>query len=208
MKPGKLLPLIAALALSAQALPAAIVINDFSNLTDQAFSPFGLSWSGGTPEVDQFIQGSGNISIAPVNGGNPLGDGNFYAVLGGTTGSPFAPQDFTLLTDIQVTARLDSGNASGGFILTLVDSTFTDVGSAVFSVSLFTSSFSTASASLVLSGDGSISDIQYFRISGDGDFNAFRMSFDNATAVPEPSTCLLLGLGAAGLLGSRRKLRR
>jgi hypothetical protein len=187
--------------------PAAVLLSDFSDLAGTSFTPFGLSWSGGSPETDQFSQGAGFVSIIPVGGGNPLGDGNFYSVLSGTTDLPGPPQDFSLLPEIQVTARIDGGNGSGGFILTLVDSDFTDVGSAVFSVELFGPAFSTASAMITLSGEGSLANIQYFRLSGDGGFSAFRMSFDQAVAVPEPSAAILAGLAGLFAAGRRRAVR-
>ena len=189
---------------------AQILINDFSDLGNQGYSPFGNSWSGGTPVIDQYVpDAAGFVSIKPVNSGNPTGDGDYYSVISGTTASPGAALDFTGLGYVALTARIDTGNVANGVNLFLLDSTFTPAASAFFSASAFSLTFSTVTSALVADpAGGNIADIQFYRMTGDGTSDAFRASFDNAvaTSVPEPATsgALLLG-GAMVFVASRRK---
>lgn len=192
---------------------AEILINDFSDLANQGFSPFDNSWNGGTPTpVDQFFQDTGFVSIKSINSGNPTGDGGYYSVISGTVPSPGAALDFTGLGFVAVTASIDIGNVANGFNLFLVDSMYTPAASAFFSASDFSTAFSTVASPLVVGGStGNIADIQFYRITGDGSSDAFRASFDKAvaTAVPEPAIAgLFLFGGATALFACRRKFRK
>jgi len=188
-----------ALATICPLAPAQILISDFSNLSTQAFSPFGQSWNGGTPAADQFVQNSGNVSITSVNGGNPDGQGNFNASLPGSESV-----NLTGMLTLQLTARVDSGNANTALTIVLEDGSFTEIGTATFLASSFNSSFSTVNAPITLAGGGDITNATFWTLSGDnvvGD--TVRMSFDNLDAilaVPEPSSFAMLGLGL-GFLG-------
>ncbi|MGH8047336.1 MAG: hypothetical protein ACREKL_08830 [Chthoniobacterales bacterium] len=165
-----------------------------------------ISWNGGTPASDQYTQGAGFISIAPVNGGDPKGDGYFLAGLqpipGTTTG------DFTGLTLFSIDARVDAGNASTIFQVQLLDSTLTQAAVGTFTASSFTSAFSTQYAPLVISGGGNLAAVTYWRITGDGiASDSFRYSFDNLlVTVPEPHIVGLFLLGSL-CVGGRRLVR-
>jgi hypothetical protein len=193
----KKLLILSALMATCQLAPAQILISNFSNFSSQAFSPFNTSWNNGT--ADQFTQGSGFISITPVNGGNPTGEGSFDAVISGSTVSP-TPVNVTGLTTLSLTAMTNSGNTDSAITIFLRDSSFDVLGSATFLTSQFnSSSFSTVSTSISLTGD--ITGATYWTLAGDGisDDNV-RMSFDNLTlGVPEPSSVALFGSGIVGL---------
>ncbi|MFZ4682264.1 MAG: PEP-CTERM sorting domain-containing protein [Terrimicrobiaceae bacterium] len=197
----KKLLLLLSFSVCSLTLQGQTLISDFSNIAVQAFDPFNGNWNGGSPAANQYIQNTGFIVIAPVNGGDPKGDGSFDASLAGTT-----PISFASITQLSLTARVDSGNQATSVEVQIRDSAFTVIGSATFATSLFTSSFSTVSAPFVLGGGGTITDATYFRMAGDGvAANSVRVSFDNLAAVPEPSTIALAVLGLIGVTAARRR---
>ena len=166
-----------------------------------AFDPFNGSWNSGSPSTNQFIQNTGFIVVAPVNGGDPTGDGSFDAALTGTT-----PISFSTITQLSLTARVDSDNEVGSVVVEVSDSGFTLIGSSTFATSLFTSTFSTVSVPFVSAGGGVITDATYWRLAGDTSAaNSIRMSYDNLSAVPEPSIIALAALGLIGVAAARRR---
>jgi hypothetical protein len=195
----KKLLILCALLATCQLAPATILtISNFSDLSAQAYSPFTGSWNNGT--ADQYTQGSGFVSITPVDLGNPQGDGNFNAIFAGSTSSPTSV-NLTGLTDtLSLTAMLNTGNTDSLIKVTLRDASFNVLGTANFATSDFnSSSFSTESVSISLTGN--ISDATYWTLYGDGNADDnVRMSFDDLTlGVPEPSSIALFGSGIAGL---------
>ena len=174
---------------------ADILISDFNSFAG-TFYPMSGNW--GTP-VDQYSQGAGFISITATGGGDPKGDGNFDAVLPGSSLASPSSMSFAGLSFLSINARVDSGNQSSLTVI-LRDSSFTQAAVATFLASSFTSSFSTVNSALTLAGGGSINDITFWEVTGDGlASDSFRYSFDNlsAIAVPEPSA---YALSACGLL--------
>jgi len=183
---------------AAASLPAAVLVSDFSSFSSQLLPPMGITWS--NAGIDQYIQDSGFISIAPVNGGAPKGDGYFNAMLPGS-----ASLNFTGLNTLSLTARVDAGNASSILHVLFYDNTFTQVASNTFNATDFTSTFSTKDVTLSLSGIGDPTAVTYWQINGDGiASDAFRYSFDNlsVSAIPEPR---IIGLLLAGLIFLGRK---
>ncbi len=194
----------AVLLLAATALPAQVLISDFTTL------PGGGQFSGGIGSwrnagVDQFTVSSGALTIGPVSGGNP--DNSGYFAFADILSGNF---DATGLTQLSVAARLDSGNIAPGFIINLYDSNGAGALTATFSAASFNAvSFTTGTAIMTAHPDGgSITDIQYFGIAGTGTVVPFRVSFDNAslTAIPEPGvTAALAGLLIFGFTWRRRR---
>lgn len=178
-----------------------ILISNFSSIGTQAFDPFNGNWNSGSPLANQFIQGIGFISIAPVDGGNPAGDGSFDANFVGAS-----PLNFSSISSISLTARIDAGNAISSVLIQILDSAFTQIGTAIFATASFTSSFTTVSSAFVVGGGGVITDATFWSLAGDGiASNSIRMSFDNVSAVPEPSSLALVVLGMAAVAVSRRR---
>jgi hypothetical protein len=189
---------------------ADITISNFNSFSTQ-LSSMEISWN--NAGTDQFNQGAGFISIAPVGGGNPKGDGYFNAYMPG--GSEANPNAGTVSLSGQLffnlTARVDAGNASSILHILLYDDSFTQAAIGTFEASSFTSTFSSQSAVISLIGSGDITKVTYWRMDGDGiASDNFRYSFDNlsTTSVPEPSS---YALGAGILLGlciARREIRK
>lgn len=177
-----------------------ILVNSFTNFESQAFTPLSAPWGdGASTNNDQVIQSTNYITIAPVNGGNPTGNGSFTSVLSGTALSPGAPLDFTGYNYLIATARTNAGNVSSSFTVQLWDTTGTEAAVATFSAASFTSSFTTFTVALTQAGIGNIHQIQYFYLTGDGfSSDAVNASFQNltasTTAVPEPATWAFLVL--------------
>jgi hypothetical protein len=202
-------PLCAVFAafLAAGSLQAATLISDFNSFSTQLFPPMFISWTNGG--TDQYVQNAGSISITPVSGGNPLGDGYFIAGLPGNPGSTINLSGMSLAS---LNGSVDAGNASSFVKVTFLDSSLTAVGSATFLASGFNASLSTQTASISLTGVGNLNAVTYWRMDGDGiASDAFRYSFNDLSvaAVPEPSTALtgLAGLGIAGF-ALRRRLKK
>lgn len=172
------------------------LISNFDSFSTQLLPPMFISWNNG---ADQYTQSSGFVSITPVSGGNPSGDGSFVATLPGNS-----TMNFTGISLASLNARVDSGNASSSVKVTFLDNSLTSVATATFFASSFTSSFSTQTTSLSFTGVGSLAAVTYWRMDGDSiASDAFRYSFNdlNVAAVPEPSPSLLLGLAGIGCLG-------
>ncbi|MGH8047728.1 MAG: PEP-CTERM sorting domain-containing protein [Chthoniobacterales bacterium] len=190
---------------------ADLLISNFDNFAIQLFPPMGISWNGGSPASDQYIQGAGFISITPVNGGNPKGDGYFLAGLNPSPG--VTSLNFTGLNFFSINARVDAGNASSIFHVQLFDSTLTPAAVGTFSAASFTSSFSTHTTPLVVSGGGDLAAIMFWRMDGDGIAgDNFRFSYGNlaatTAAVPEPSTYAIGAIALLGLCIVRREIRK
>jgi hypothetical protein len=188
----------------ASQLRAQTTLSNFDNLAAQA-PTFSATWRAGTPESDQYVQDvAGFISIAPVAGGNPQDDGIFAVDF-------LAPISFAGLSAIQATARIDTGNASPSFTVALVSFNGANFGRAEadFSTADFTSSFSTEI--LPLNPDSFFDPTQVigWQVEGGNAVaeNAFRVSFDQIVAVPEPSVAALLSLGSLALFLTRRRGR-
>ena len=209
ISPLRICLLAATALLLAAPAKADLLISDFNNFSAQLFPPMNISWNGGTPASDQYIQGNGFISITPVNGGDPKGDGYFNAGLPGGGSFSIAGLNFFALN-----ARIDDGNTSSIFHVLLYDDTFTQVAGATFSASSFTSAFSTASTALTATGIGNIGAVTYFRMDGDsiaGD--SVRVSLGNLSAtaaspVPEPSAYAISATALLAALIVRREVRK
>ena len=183
---------------------AQLLINNLSidpTANDQAYTPTGtfssaVSWSAGVLAVGAGADQSGYYLGSIQNSGG---------------GVSF---DGSGLTQLTITFEINSGNApAGGFNVSLSDGTLAPALAATFSTSgLNTGQWYTETATVSSQGlAGSISDLQYWSIAGNGSNTPFRMSFKNnvtlsPTAVPEPSTYAgLLGFAALGLVYFRRR---
>lgn len=175
---------------------AQLLLNDFSDWTADNGSGGGFvagSWTGAV------VQNSGFISIV-----SPADDtGYIYLDVVGAR-----PKDLTGYTQISLTARIDPGNVSGAFTVVLWDTNGDDAAQATFFASEFSGTFSMVTKALTIIDPIRYQDVGGFIISGNGTFDAFRVSFDSLSAIPEPSTYALLGLGLAGLVVGRRLRRR
>ncbi len=189
--------LVSSVTLSAQSF----LISSFSTPPGGSNFSTGLSWAS---PANQLITTGGVLSIAPVSGGNPDDSGNFgFADLSQIYNA-------TLTTHIEVEARIDSGNASNGFIVNLFDSQGLGALTATFNAVNFNGATFTAfsSAVSVHPDNGVRSDIAFFGIAGVGTTNAFRFSFDRISAVPEPSTyAAIFGALALGFVAYRRRMQ-
>lgn len=202
--------LIGALLLAFAARPVeAVLIADFSSLpggTD--FSGGQSTWNNGS---DQFTASGGIFTIEPVAAGNPLNNG-YFAFADLASGGTF---NATGLTQLSVTARLDSGNLAAGFVVNLFDGDGSGLGAltaTLASSSFVTSGFTTVTVTVSSHPEsGNIANIKYFGLAGTGTADAFRISFDNialtAAAVPEPSAYAAIfgGMAVAFTLYFRRR---
>ncbi len=158
-----------------------------------------LTWTGNTSTS------SGALSVVGGDGtGSVFYDISSLGLMG------------NVLDDVQVFARIESGNfASGnGFTVNFFDGGLNGVLTASFNSSSFTTGpgFTSAIATLTLYV-GAITDtvpIAYLQIAGDGSQNAFRFSFDqivaNASVIPEPSTyAAIFGALALAFVAYRRR---
>jgi len=189
------------LQLGPSASAAIRVVENFSDAASTTFSPWSGTWvSSGT---DQFTQSVGFISILPVLGGDPRGDGAFD----GTIDS--APADLSSGFDsIRLTLRLDAGSTTTSFAVSLRDSSFNVAAQAVFLASDFSLGTFVAVSEPWSLGAGDLSDVTYYSVAADGNAaSAVRVSLDEIAAVPEPSATLLLAGAGAFLLKRRRGVR-
>lgn len=187
------------------AAEAQVLISNFESISMQAYFPFNDTWSS---PVDQFTQESGFISVTSVSDGDPTGEGGFNANIDGSLDGS-NPIDLTGYTYLSLTARIDAGNTSGFTVVLIRDSAFEIIGTAQFLTSSFNAaSFATASVPFEITGAGLLTDAAYWTVAGDGLPTSYRMSLDNlsASAVPEPTVCVLLALGLMSL-AMRRKSR-
>jgi hypothetical protein len=177
---------------------AQILLSDFSDLNAQN-PAFNGSWDGGSPSVPQYIQGSGFISITPVNGGNPQNDGSFISLFD----NPITLAGFDI---ISLTLRVDSGNTAPSFSIILYDSALATA-NAVFSLASFDSTFTTQQQNLIFDSGFNPNEVVAWSASGTNapPDQPVRVSLDNVSVVPEPSSLALLLLSGAGLLASRRR---
>lgn len=192
MKLVKTLLLSSAVFASITCAHGQILLNDFSNWL--AANPNG-GFSSGTWN-GEVTQNSGFITV----GGTADNTGNAYLDFVGPV-----PKNLTGLTSLTLVARVDAGNASPGFTITITDSNGDSAASASFSAVDFSSSFGAATASWSVIDALKLQDANGFFIAGSGTSEAFRMSFDNLTAVPEPETWLLLALGLTLIVVFRRR---
>lgn len=189
--------LITSVSLCAQSF----LVSNFDTAPSGPFVTTNGSWA--TP-VDQFITNAGILSIAPVSGGNPDDGGSFtFAQLGQVYNA-------TLVTDMLVAGRVDAGNASLGFSVILLDTQGVPALFAQFAAATFNNATFTAvpSSVQVHPSNGNISMIEYWGIAGAGSAAAFRFSFDNISAIPEPATyAAIFGLLALGFVAYRRRMQ-
>ena len=173
-----------------------VVINDFSDWT--ASNPNG-GFENGT-WASQVTQDTGFITV----GGSADNTGSVYLDLIGTV-----PKDLTSYSGLNLTARVDSGNAGGSFTIVVTDSGGNNAASATFLTSSFSSSFSTVTSSWTVLDALKLADANGFFIYGSGTTDLFKFSFDTLSvgAIPEPSTyaLLMLGAGAIGVMVRRRR---
>ena len=181
-----------------------ILLNDFSNWL--AVNPNGgfatNSWDNlGTYQV---VQETGYISIEPVSGGDPQGDGTLYADVGGTF-----PKDLSGFGFVTLTLRLQPTNTNTSFTLAIADTSGNQIGSADFVSSLFnTASFTTVTAVLSVTVPASINDVGGIFLYGDGSTSTlanFDVTEATATVVPEPATWALLAGSLTTVMIFRRR---
>ena len=200
--------ILAALVVFAAKLSAqTLIISDFTSLPGGSQFTTSGSWS----LPDQLSVTDGFLTVGPVSPGSPDDSGNLaFADLVSAVNNG---ADFVTITAI---ARVDSGNASNGFIVNLFDDGGLGVLTATFAATSFTTgSFSSATASITRHPDnGSLNSILYYGIAGVGTTSAFRFSFDQlsmstSAAIPEPSTYAMLaaGLLVVGFTVRRRMVR-
>lgn len=186
-----------------------LILNGFSSISytgdpDTSNSDFQGSWLSGS--TAQFTQSSGFITITPVSGGDPKGDGSALFSVGGVALSNVQPVNLGSLSQLSLTLRLEPSNTSTSFTVQLLDSNAASIGSVVFPAASFNSvSFTSVTLPISFEG-GSTSSLSYFFLFGDSSPSSnVRASIDQLAAVPEPSTWALVGLGLGGILLARRR---
>jgi hypothetical protein len=186
------LPLALVAILAAAKLSAAVTISDF-----------GTPFSNGTLVGDWSTTFTSDATTTTFTTGTVNG-GDFIEIL------PLG--DLTGLTQFEVTAKVDAGNAAPSFTIS-VFTTGSDFISATFATNQFTGSYTTVTATFSQTGTFDPLSILGWGISGgepSGSTN-FRMSFDSIVAsspvaVPEPSTyASLAGVAALGFVAYRRR---
>jgi hypothetical protein len=128
------------------------------------------------------------------------GIGTDTNILAGT----FSPVNIAGLDIIELTGFITGTNPNTFFKVELYNDDFSEIRvyDAVFS------SFSSLSSTIELnfvSQTASFSSIAGFQLTGQGSGSALNLTLTNLQAVPEPSSALLIGLGAAGLYWLRRR---
>lgn len=186
---------------------AQVTLNTFGNVLD-GNTVFNNSWES---------TGSGN-SLTPASG--IAQNGGAFDVKGtGVTNSDLSWMDIGSLanfsigsnTAFSVTAQALSGNASSSFVVVLFDTNGNTASSTFLASSFPTGSYSTATVNFTTIGAFQPNSLEFVRISGGqaGGSSQFAFSFDNLTAVPEPSTyAAIFGIACFGAVMVKRQKRR
>ncbi len=212
-----LVPLFSVVLLAtAPAARAQVLIEDFTSVLTSTTTRYFGTWADGN--ADPYV-GSANPNLGFTNSGGTLN-------VTGSSPTPnnadtsklvffhFAPfLSIGSNTLLSVTAQPLTGNVANSFKITL----FSFGGGDAFATFTIANSFPTGSYSTATSpltfGGGSFSTDSIYQviISGDlpGGSAAFKMSFDNISAVPEPSTyAALFGASAFGVVVVLRRRRK
>ncbi len=212
-----LVPLFSVVLLAtAPAARAQVLIEDFTSVLTSTTTRYFGTWADGN--ADPYV-GSANPNLGFTNSGGTLN-------VTGSSPTPnnadtsklvfvhFAPfLSIGSNTLLSVTAQLLTGNVANSFKITL----FSFGGGDAFATFTIANSFPTGSYSTATSpltfGPGSFypDSIYEVRISGDlhDGSDAFKMSFDNISAVPEPSTYgALFGASVFGVVVVVRRRRK
>lgn len=153
------------------------------------------SFYGGNPATDQFTQNAGFITVAPLNGGNPIAGASFTKI---RAQDLLKPLDLSGQVAFSLTARLEPGDGGSLIELELDDAmgnaTWTYVPASLFS----TQAFSTVTVPIESNGLD-LRRITRWSIGGDlfppgGDSAPFRVSFADLSAVPTAPSSLKIGL--------------
>ncbi len=166
---------------------ASVLISNFGTDDSISGATFENSWVGALSE---------NTTFSTI--GSPATDFGLFTLV--------QSLDLTGTTSFSISARLDSGNTAPGFTVIAYNS-LTDFVSADFSAASFTSGgFSTATGTFTTTGTFNPSSVTSWGISGGSPSSttAFRVSFDNLTAVPEPQAWVMI-IGALMLMTIFRK---
>jgi hypothetical protein len=187
---------------------AQVTLQNFSNVLD-GNTFFTGSWEAtgdtiGTANPNsQFSQGAGVYNIASSTATNSADSSIVFF------NSPLL--SIGTNTQISVTAKLLSGNTATSFTVFLSNTNPSLSASVSFPTSLFNSGgYATATLSFFQTGGFNPNAIETVKITGNqiGGSSAFDISFDNISAVPEPSTyAAILGTATLGLAYLRRRNR-
>jgi len=203
-RPLRFLLVICSIACSFQAASSQtlVTLSDFNSFSSQA-TTFEGSWRGGSPAANQYVQGSGFISITPVNSGNPQDDGDVFV------DDSASPLNIGNLTQVAFTLRVDTGNADPNLKVTLYDGSLKTATANFTLSSLTVGSFTTLLSPLSFTPGFNKADVEAFQISGGQAVasNNTRVSFDNLAVVPEPSSYAMLAIGALTFGFAMRKRR-